>query len=151
MKTTITKTITVTVTVTETTKWLDKAKEKMGGISDYALAPKLGLSRSQISNYRNGRDFLSDDAAMKLAELLEIDPTQIIASAHAERAKSEPARAFWMQWAERLGGVTAAAVIGVGLSAAPAPAKASYADSVYYVNKRKRYNFWSGLSSGCMA
>lgn len=124
-----------------TAQWLDAAKEKHS-LSDYALAPKLGITRSQMSRYRNGADYLSDDAAMKLAELLEIDPAQIIASAHAERAKSEPARAFWMQWAERLGGVTAAAVIGVTLSASPAPVKAAGADSVYYVklNLKRPYH-----------
>lgn len=116
MKTTITKTITVTVTVTDTTKWLDRAKEKLG-LSDYALAPMLGLSRSQISNYRNGRDFLSDDAALKLANLLEMDsPAVIIASSHAERAKSDDARAFWSQLAGMFTKEKAPAPVGAGAS-----------------------------------
>ncbi len=119
-----------------TVQWLDTAK-KLHSLSDYALAPKLGISKAQISRYRTGADFLSDDAAMKLAELLKIEPAQIVASAHAERAKSEPARAFWIQWAERLGGVTAAVAIGVGLAGAPTQSDAKSAQkeasSVYYV------------------
>ena len=105
-------------------QWLDQAKAKHS-LSVYALAPRLGIGRAQMSRYRNGLDFLSDDAAFKLAALLEIDPAQIIASAHAERAKSGEAKAFWMQWAERLSGVTAAVCLGVGLSAAPPSSQAS--------------------------
>lgn len=115
MKTTITKTITVTVTVTNTTKWLDKAKEKHG-LSDYALAPLLGISRSQMSKYRGGNDFLSDDSAIKLAALLGMqDASPIIASAHAERAKSDDVRAFWSQWADKLSGVAASIMLASGL------------------------------------
>lgn len=82
-----------------TIQWLDAAKQ-MHSLSDYALAPKLGVGRGQISRYRNGLDFLSDDAALKLAGLMGMDnAAEIIASAHAERAKSEDARAFWAQLA----------------------------------------------------
>lgn len=133
-----------------TVQWLDEAKAKHQ-LSDYALAPKLGVGRGQISRYRNGADFLSDDAAFKLAELLEIDPAQIVASAHAERAKSTEAKAFWMQWAERLGSATAAAVVGVVLAGAPPSSQAaqrSAAESpVYIMLSKRRRNFWSGLLS----
>lgn len=118
MKTTIT--ITKTVTVTSTTRWIDKAKEKHG-LSDYALAPHLGIGRGQMSRYRNGLDFLSDDAAIKLAALLEMDdPAPIIASAHAERAKTKEAKVFW----ERLAGVAATLCLAVGVVSVPSPAEA---------------------------
>ena len=129
-----------------TIQWLDAAKQKHS-LSDYSLAPRLGVGRGQISRYRNGLDYLSDDAAFKLATLLEIDAAQIVASAHAERAKSGEARAFWMQWAERLGGVTAAFVVGVGLSSAPAPSQAaqSAGSPVYIMLRKKRGNPFAGL------
>lgn len=106
-----------------TTQWLDEAKNKHS-LSDYALAPKLGVGRGQMSKYRNGHDFLSDDVAIKLAELLGMDnPAEIIASAHAERAKSAEVREFWSAWAQRLGGVAAGVLLAVGMTApAPAPA-----------------------------
>ena len=107
-----------------TPQWLDAAKT-MHSLSDYALAPKLGITRSQMSRYRTGADYLSEEAALKLADLLRVDAAQIIASAHAERAKSGDVKAFWMQWAERLGGVTAAVVLGVGLASSPAPSQAA--------------------------
>lgn len=116
-----------------TIEWLDAAKAKHN-LSDYALAPRLGVGRGQISKYRTGRDFLSDDAALKLAELLELKSAQpIIASAHAERAKTDDARQFW----ERLAGVAAGVVLAVGVTGAPSPAQAEtvtpLSSSVHYV------------------
>jgi transcriptional regulator with XRE-family HTH domain len=117
-----------------TIDWLDAAKQQHD-LSDYAIAPLLGVTRSQLSRYRKGHDYLSDDAAIKLAELLGMDdPSLIIASAHAERAKSPAAKAFWERWAA----VAAGVVFAVGLGASPAPASAANsaqnaANSVYYV------------------
>lgn len=114
--------------------WLDAAKQQHG-LSDYALAPLLGVSRSEMSNYRNGRAYLSDDVAIKLAELLGMDdPSLIIASAHAERAKSPAAKAFWERWAA----VAASVVFAVGLGSSPSPSqaqtvKSEIGQSVYYV------------------
>lgn len=124
-----------------TPEWLDLAKQKHG-LSDYALAPMLGISRSEMSNYRKQRAYLSDDVAIKLAALLGMDnPAPIIASAHAERAKTAEARGFWERWAA----VAAGVVLAVGAVAAPSPAQASQADSVYYVKRRKRYDLDSWL------
>ena len=104
-----------------TIEWLDLAKAKHG-LSDYALAPLLGVGRGQVSRYRNGHDFLSEEAALKLAALLELsNPAPVIASAHAERAKSAEVRAFW----ERFAAVAATVVMAVGVGAAPSPAQAS--------------------------
>lgn len=129
-----------------TIQWLDLAKQKHG-LSDYALAPMLGLSKSQMSRYRTGIDYLSDDAAIKLAALLEMDnPAPIIASAHAERAKTAEARGFWERWAA----VAAGVVLAVGATAAPSPAQASQPDSVYYVKRRKRYSLDSCMRLLCL-
>lgn len=96
-----------------TIEWLDEAKAKHD-LSDYALAPLLGVGRGQISRYRNGHDYLSDEAAIKLAELLGMkSPRAIIASAHAERAKSDDVRKFWERWA----GVAASVMLGLSLTA----------------------------------
>ena len=132
-----------------TVQWLDQAKTQHG-LSDYALAPKLGISRSQMSKYRGGADFLSDDAAVLLAELLEVNPIEIMASAHAERSKSEAAKAIWMQWAEKLGGVAVSVLLTAGMLAgiswtpdahsaqrSQIPSKTA-AKNLYIVSSRKR-------------
>lgn len=116
-----------------TVEWIDAAKQQHG-LSDYALAPLLGISRSEMSNYRKGRAYLSDDVALKLAGLLEMEnPAPIIASAHAERAKTAEARGFWERWAA----VAAGVLVAVGLTPTPSPAQASTGletgSSVYYV------------------
>ncbi len=130
MKTIKTITKTVTVVETSTTRWLDRAKQKHG-LSDYALAPLLGVSTAQMSRYRKGHDYLSDDAALKLAALLEMEnAAPIIASAHADRAKTPEARGFWERWAA----VAACAVVATTLVApSPANARSAGGESVYYV------------------
>jgi transcriptional regulator with XRE-family HTH domain len=85
-----------------TIDWLDAAKAKHG-LSDYALAPLLGVSKAQMSRYRNGHDTLSDDVALKLADLLGMDPKAIIGCAHAERAKTDGARKFWERFGATAG------------------------------------------------
>lgn len=120
-----------------TIDWLDAAKQQHA-LSDYALAPLLGVTRSQMSRYRNGHDYLSDDAALKLAALLGMqNPAPIIASAHAERAKTAEARGFWERWAA----VAAGVLVAVGLTPTPSPAQASTGletgSSVYYVKSRR--------------
>ena len=54
--------------------------------SDYALAKKLGVRPSHISNYRNGRSCPDDKMAVRLAKLLDIDPLEIVAVANYNRA-----------------------------------------------------------------
>lgn len=117
-----------------TIQWLDEAKARHG-LSDYALAPRLGVGKGQISRYRNGLDFLSDDAALKLAQLLEVDPRLVIASAHAERSKSPEAREFWRRWAAAA--VAAAAFIG-GPGGPPPAHSMTTPDSDCYVKRRRR-------------
>lgn len=63
-----------------TIEFLDELKAKHGGISDYAIAPMLGVTRGAVSKYRVGKDYLGDATAIRVAELLEIDPAIIIAA-----------------------------------------------------------------------
>ncbi len=66
--------------------YLDAAKARHKLPSDYALAKKLEVGGSHISNYRTGRSHPDDAMAIHLARLLEIDPLEIIAAAHYHRA-----------------------------------------------------------------
>ena len=108
-----------------TCKFLDAVKARRGLASDYALAPVLGVTRSAVSRYRQGKDFFSDSAAIRCAELLEIDPAVVIACVHAERAKAAPEKALWESIAERLGGAAAALLLGFAAVSAPPPAAAA--------------------------
>lgn len=74
--------------------YIDAAKEKLGNISDYALAKRLGRQGSWISRYRSGRGEAFDDkAAIEIAEILDIDPLVVIADMHLQRRQDN--HEFW--------------------------------------------------------
>lgn len=99
----------------KTIEFMDAIKRIHNVPSDYALAPMLGVTRSQISCYRNGKTHLGDDTALKVAELLGLDPGYVAACAHAERAASEGARTMWEGVAKRLQGAGVAGAIALSL------------------------------------
>lgn len=109
-----------------TIEYLDALKAKTGAVSDYALAPKIGVTRSAISKYRNQKDFFSDEMCLRVASVLEIDPLLVITSVNAERSKNEETKKIWESLFERLSGVAAMCLLATGITALqPAPANAS--------------------------
>lgn len=78
-----------------TIDFLDAVKVRYDLPSDYAAAKVLGITRSGVSSYRNGKSFLDDSMAIRVAELLEIDARFVTACVHQERAKSEGEKALW--------------------------------------------------------
>jgi transcriptional regulator with XRE-family HTH domain len=98
-----------------TIDFLNAVKAAQGLTSDYQLAKFLGITASSISLSMSGRTFLGDETAIKVADSLKIDPAQVIASVHYERAKKAEEKAVWKGILERLGGIAAALFIGVAL------------------------------------
>lgn len=82
-----------------TIEFLDAVKSCTGAASDYSLAPILGVTRAAISKLRNGNGFLGDSTAIRVGELLDIDPAYVVACAHAERAKKDEERAIFQRLA----------------------------------------------------
>jgi hypothetical protein len=78
------------------TDWLDRIKAETEYDSDNKIAMHWGVSRQAISKYRmrEGSTF-SDEVALKVAELLGIDPMEVIASQNLERAKTRKVKEFW--------------------------------------------------------
>lgn len=69
--------------------------------SDYAVAKKLGSPSSTISGWRTGKHIINDSIALEIAELLELDPTRVVASLHIEQAKKigdENLVQFWQKF-----------------------------------------------------
>ena len=87
---------------TESAKVLDRLSNKLDGASDYKIAQELGVSRQLISAVRAGKQHLSDDLAIKAAQLLEEEPPATMAQAAADRAKSSEARRYWLDLSRRL-------------------------------------------------
>lgn len=84
-----------------TLEYLAACKDRLGIDSDYALAKRLGVRQPTISSYRAGRSRMDDDVALKVAEILELHPMQVIAAANAERAKTEEQKARWIGLMEK--------------------------------------------------
>lgn len=89
--------------------YLDIAKEKTG--SDYATAKAIGMTRAGVSRARSN-DIIGIEFAVKLADLIGIDPKEVIASADI-KAHPENAR-IWQKW------IAAAAILAcVGFTGMP--------------------------------
>jgi len=98
-----------------TVEFLAEVKRKHNIPSDYALAPKLEISRASVSRLSNGKDHPSDETSSKIADLLDLDPAYVIACVHAEREKDAAIKKVWTRIAERM--AVAAAIFGaVGVS-----------------------------------
>lgn len=70
-------------------QWIDHVKAEKGWGSDYRAAKELGMTQSNISLHRSrGTTTLDEDAALKIAELLGVDPVGIILDQVAERSKN---------------------------------------------------------------
>lgn len=111
-----------------TNQLLDQVKTRYGLKSDYALAAKIGMSRERISKYRNSGGALADENALKVAELLELDPAYVFASMEAQRTHNEEARAVWERLADfvKRHGVAATIVaLAVAPALTPTPANAA--------------------------
>lgn len=80
----------------DTNQYLDAIKAKHGLTSDYQLAKLMGIRQSTISGYRAGRSHFDDLMALKVAELLGIQPIEVIAAANVARAKTTEVRKVWI-------------------------------------------------------
>lgn len=84
-----------------TLEFLEAIRAKLGGISDYAIAKELGVTRAAVSKYRNGLSGFDDETAVKVARVLDIDPAAVVTAAHAERSKNPELRQIWASLADR--------------------------------------------------
>lgn len=100
----------------KTTKdFLKEVKAKHGLKSDYALAQFLGVTRESASKFMSGKNFLGDETAKKVADILGYPPAYVAACMHAQRAKEKDIKKMWEQAAKILGGAAAAVVLTVAL------------------------------------
>jgi plasmid maintenance system antidote protein VapI len=90
-----------------TIDFLNQLKAKFSLSSNYALAKKLGQTDTAIARWAHGKNTFSDETAIKVAELLELDPAYVVACIHAERAKHEGEKRLWERIATMAMGVTA--------------------------------------------
>lgn len=82
--------------------YLDDLIKKGTVKNDSDTARKMGLSRTTISKWRSGDRTPDDDEAVKLAELLQREPGELLAECGAARAKTPATRQAWERIAARM-------------------------------------------------
>jgi transcriptional regulator with XRE-family HTH domain len=97
-----------------TLDYLAACKARLGITSDYALAKALRVTQPTISSYRAGRSRIDDDVALSIAEILNVHPLQVIATANAERAKTPEQRARWSGVMEKFSASFLNLLLGTG-------------------------------------
>jgi transcriptional regulator with XRE-family HTH domain len=78
-----------------TRDYLDAIKVKLDIPSDYATAKALGVTRAAVSRWRLCKATPDDLTCAKIAEILGIEPIEVIAAINFERSTDEHARAVW--------------------------------------------------------
>ncbi|HEB56797.1 MAG TPA: XRE family transcriptional regulator [Gammaproteobacteria bacterium] len=87
-------------------KYLNRIAKLTETGSDYAAAKLLGITRQRISNYRTGRNHFDNEMAFKIAVMLDMNPSELIAELSAERARTPEKKKFWQGQFRRLHGAT---------------------------------------------
>jgi transcriptional regulator with XRE-family HTH domain len=81
-----------------TINYLNAVQSRYGLTSDYQLAAKLGLTRSNVSLLRNSKGFIGEDTAQFIAQLLDIEPAIVVSHANAERARRAGHQTLLEMW-----------------------------------------------------
>lgn len=81
-----------------TVEYLDAVKDKLGLRSDYSASKALGITRCTVSRYRRGECVFDDEICFAVAMILDIDPIEVVISAHLERAKDAKTKAKWLRY-----------------------------------------------------
>lgn len=83
-------------------EYLDMLRSRYTLKSDSQAAALIGITRASASRYRLGEDSFNDATARRVAELLDLDPVEIVISAHYHRARLPEDRAIWSAALDRL-------------------------------------------------
>jgi transcriptional regulator with XRE-family HTH domain len=97
-----------------TVEFLDECKQRLEIARDTDLAAALGVTKSQISLFRSGSNYLGDESARRVAEVLGIEPAYVIACAYAERARDPKIKDVWVKMAQAFATIALAAGVSVG-------------------------------------
>lgn len=120
--------------MTAANKLLDKARECCSLASDHALADRLQVSRQLVSQWRTGKNPLSDERVAQLARLCKEDAGQWLVAIRAEQSQGDAARA-WATLARRLGAAAAVGVVALLPFHSPTDAATLTADQAMHYAK----------------
>lgn len=98
-----------------TCEYLDAAKLILRIDSDRELSRKLEFNSSRMGEYRAKRLFLNNHDAMKIAEVLKLNPLVVIADSEAERAKNADEKVYWIAAAKKFAAIGTAALLLIAI------------------------------------
>jgi hypothetical protein len=81
-------------------QYLDAIRARYG-VSDYAAAPLIGVSKGAISAVRTNKSGFGEVPALRIAQLLEKNPHEVLAHLRAERAPNEEVKRVWLEIASK--------------------------------------------------
>lgn len=125
-------------------QYLDAIRDRHGLNSDRKAALALGLSQTAIARFRSGAETFSDETAVKVAELLELEAAEVMIAAHAQRSRDPRTRALWEDLAKKAGYAAGIALLAGSMAAVPAPARAAAAacsSALGIMSTRRRSGF----------
>jgi len=96
-------------------EYVDEAQKKLGLESDAAFAKHLGAGRNLVSQWKNDGSNPEDYYCILIAEILEIDPLEVIGSANHARAKTEERKEFWKNFVKQHVKTVAAVLLGLSI------------------------------------
>jgi NAD+ synthase (glutamine-hydrolysing) len=85
----------------KTKDYLAKVRKKTG-FSDYKISQKYEINQSNLSKYKSGKSALSETHAWLFADILNIDPAEVVANTKLEHAKMKGDKSKVIFWQERL-------------------------------------------------
>lgn len=85
----------------------------------YSVAKLTGLSENAVQHYSKGRREFDTYAALRVAELLNIEPMQVIADVEAAREKDEGRKRYWQELAKKSLGLTATVIFATAILTTP--------------------------------
>ena len=90
----------------KTSEYLDMVRIKTG-LSDYKIAKKYDINQSNLSKYSSGKAALSETHAWLFANILDIDPAEVVAFTKYEHAINSDNNLKAKFWQEQLNKILA--------------------------------------------
>lgn len=78
-----------------TIDFIERLKARNDGCSDYRIAKLLGTTQSCVLRWTKHGKSLDDKYAIRVAELLELEPGYVLACIHAERSNDDNVTKHW--------------------------------------------------------
>lgn len=97
-------------------EYVDEAQKKLG-LNDSEMSKKLGGTdnRTLVSSWKNRGSAPEDYYCILIAEILDIDPLEIIAAANFARSKDDERKAFWENFAKQHVKTVAGVLLGLAV------------------------------------